>query len=136
MGLVASLFQSEEKTKTNKPTKENPLDPEIKERWNTVCKEFEDAVLDPAYLHYPIRGSTVNASLLYSSSFPDRPGLMPGTHKHLGGAFDPSDGCIYGVPANSRAIMCIHPKREANGEYHLTTIPLPERIQKRQMKWL
>eukprot|EP00527_Entomoneis_sp_CCMP2396_P004565 CAMPEP_0198150242 /NCGR_PEP_ID=MMETSP1443-20131203/49995_1 /TAXON_ID=186043 /ORGANISM="Entomoneis sp., Strain CCMP2396" /LENGTH=44 /DNA_ID= /DNA_START= /DNA_END= /DNA_ORIENTATION= len=22
--------------------------------------------------------------------------LMPGSHKHLGGAYDPKDGCIYG----------------------------------------
>jgi hypothetical protein len=33
----------------------------------------------PSYMH--LRESTVNASLLYPSDFPDQPGLMPGTHK-------------------------------------------------------
>lgn len=105
-----------------------------REKWNKVSKEFSDAILDESFLHLPIRGSTVNSSLLYPSSFPEAPGLMPGTHKYLGGAYDPSDGCVYGVPANARSIMCIHPKE--GGDYKLSVIPLPERIQKRQMKWL
>lgn len=134
MGVVTSLFQ-DENTGAG-PTKHDPIDPENKGKWGRVSEEFTRAIVDPSYLHYPIRGSTVNASLLYQSSFPDRPGLMPGTHKHLGGAYDSSDGCIYGVPANSRSIMCIYPNKEKGGEYHLKAIPLPERIQKRQMKWL
>ena len=138
MGLTESLFQKDasENKKANRPTKEHPIDPQIRERWKRMCDEFEQAVLDPAYLHLPIRASTVNASLLYKSDFPERPGMMPGTHKHLGGAYDPSDGSIYGVPANSRAIMCIYPNKDKGGEYQLTTIPLPERIQKQKMKWL
>jgi len=131
MGLAASLFQDNSKT-----VKTTADDEALRERWGKVCDEFTGAILDPSYLHYPIRGSTVNASLLYPSSFPERPGLMPGTHKHLGGAYDASDGCIYGVPANSLSIMCIYPDPLAGGEYRLKTIPLPERIQKRQMKWL
>jgi hypothetical protein len=63
------------------------------------------------------------------------PGLLPGTHKHLGGAFDPTDGTIYGIPANSKAILVIRPK-DPDGQYQLSTIPLPERIQDRSMKWL
>lgn len=135
MGLAASMFRDNSKTDNSKSTKESD-DESLKERWAKACTEFESASLDRSYLHYPIRGSTVNASLLYPSSFPERPGLMPGTHKHLGGAYDPSDGCIYGVPANSRSIMCIYPDPNNGGEYRLSTIPLPERIQKRQMKWL
>lgn len=138
MGLTASFLQGDttEGDEARHPTKGKTYDPELRQRWKKICDDFEQAVLDPAYLHLPIRSSTVNASLLYKSDFPHRPGMMPGTHKHLGGAYDPSDGCIYGVPANSRAIMCIYPNKEEGGEYQLMTIPLPERIQKRQMKWL
>lgn len=140
MGIAISLFQDNENhvsdKKSGRPTKEHPLDPEIKERWKQLCSEYEEAILDPAYLHLPVRSTTLNTSLLYKSDFPGRPGLMPGTHKHLGGAYDPTDGCIYGVPANSHAIMCIYPNQEMGGEYQLTTIPLPERIRKRKMKWL
>eukprot|EP00934_Nitzschia_sp_Nitz4_P009390 Nitzschia sp. Nitz4//scaffold58_size112336//51165//52595//NITZ4_004033-RA/size112336-processed-gene-0.67-mRNA-1//1//CDS//3329554989//9380//frame0 len=127
MGGVTSWLASKE------PEKE-PLDQKAK--WNQMCQEFVDAAVDESYIHRPIRGSTLNASLQYPSSFPDRPGLMPGTHKHLGGAYDPTDGCIYGVPANAKSIMCIYPTDDATCPYKLKTIPLPERIQQRQMKWL
>ena len=36
--------------------------------------------------------------------------LLPGTHKHLGGAYDPTDGCIYGVPANAANILVLYPR--------------------------
>lgn len=119
---------------------------DYKDDWKTAVAKFKKSVLDEAYLPVPIRGTTVNAADLYPSSFPDHPGLMPGTHKHLGGAYDESDGCIYGVPANSKAILCIYPcdKEESGAEskvgediqYKMTTIPLPERIVDREMKWL
>lgn len=134
MGLAASIFNDDTKTK-GANSKDSPS-PESKDEWNRVCDEFTSALLDESYLHLPIRGSTVNASLMFPSSVPDYPALMPGTHKHLGGAFDPTDGCIYGVPANSRSIMCIYPDHDEGGQYRLKIIPLPERIQKRQMKWL
>jgi hypothetical protein len=104
------------------------------EEWHEVVERYINAVLDPSFVHHPVRGSIVNTSLLYPSSFPNTPGLMPGTHKHLGGAYDATDGCIYGVPANSKSILCIYP--DENGKYCLKTIPLPERIQNRNMKWL
>jgi hypothetical protein len=108
--------------------------PTVKDEWQEVVERFTNDVLDPSFVHFPVRGSTVNASLLYPSSFPDTPGLMPGSHKHLGGAYDATDGCIYGVPANSKSILCIYP--DENGKYCLKTIPLPKRIQNRKMKWL
>lgn len=117
-----------------------------KEDWKTACDRFKKSVLDDCYLPVPIRGTSVNAGDLYPSSFPDQPGLMPGAHKHLGGAYDETDGCIYGVPANSKAILCIYPceQEEEDGaspvaesfRYKMTTIPLPERIVDREMKWL
>ena len=75
---------------------------------------------------------------------------MPGAHKHLGGAVDKKDGTIYGVPANSKSILCIYPSKKeqenkssefdgtCNGDcvYQMTNIPLPQRIVDREMKWL
>mmetsp|Transcript_9189 Transcript_9189/g.22827 ORF Transcript_9189/g.22827 Transcript_9189/m.22827 type:complete len:320 (+) Transcript_9189:146-1105(+) len=110
-----------------------------KDDWKTAVDRFKKSVLDDSYLPVPIRGTSVNAGDLYPSSFPDQPGLMPGAHKHLGGAYDASDGCIYGVPANSKAILCMYPCEqddEDNFRYKMTTIPLPERIVDREMKWL
>ena len=40
----------------------------------------------------------------------DEKTLMPGSHKHLGGAYDPTDGCIYGVPANSKNVLVLYPR--------------------------
>ena len=117
-----------------------------KDDWKTAVGRFKESVLDDSYLPIPIRGTSVNAGDLYPSSFPDQPGLMPGAHKHLGGAFDETDGCIYGVPANSKSILCIYPCEEEKEDgaspvvekfrYKMTTIPLPQRILDREMKWL
>ena len=110
-----------------------------KDDWKTAVDRFKKSVLDDSYLPVPIRGTSVNAGDLYPSSFPDQPGLMPGAHKHLGGAYDATDGCIYGVPANSKAILCMYPCEQDDGgdfRYKMTTIPLPERIVDREMKWL
>lgn len=125
MGLGASVFKNEAKIGYTR---------EEKDEWKKTADRFISELLDESYLHLPVRNSTVDASLNYTSSFPDRPGLMPGTHKHLGGAYDPTDGCIYGVPANSKSILCIYPNED--GEYRMKTIPLPESIVNRNMKWL
>ena len=133
--------------------------------WKKALDKFSSQVLDPCYLNYPIRSSTVEAAAQYPTTGPspsshgehggdgindantnDGEGipvtagngmLMPGTHKHLGGAYDPTDGCIYGVPANSRAVLCLYPVYAENAsgeeggdnrvvvEYKMTTIPLP-----------
>ena len=109
-----------------------------KDDWKTAVDRFTKSCLSDSYLPVPIRGTSVNAAELYPSSFPDQPGLMPGAHKHLGGAYDETDGCIYGVPANSKSILCIYPSTDNPDkcEYKMTTIPLPERIVNREMKWL
>ena len=117
-----------------------------KDDWKTVVGRFKKSVLDDSYLPVPIRGGSVKAGDLYPSSFPDQPGLMPGPGKHLGGAYDETDGCIYGVPANSKSILCMYPGEEEKEDdasagrekspYKMTTIPLPECIVDREMKWL
>lgn len=104
-----------------------------KEAWRKVCDEFEAAVMDATYLHLPVRGSTVEAASHYPSSS-DIPYLMPGTHKHLGGALDPGDGCIYGVPANSKSVLCIYPDKK--NHYRMKGIPLPESVADTHFKWL
>ena len=108
----------------------------FKDDWKTAVDRFRKSVLDDSYLPVPIRGTSVNAADLYPSSFPDEPGLMPGSHKHLGGAYDKTDGCIYGVPANSKSILCMYPSEDEKLRYKMTTIPLPDRIVDREMKWL
>ena len=129
MGLKASVLQNDEKRQPKQKGKK-----EEKSEWEILVEGFKKNHLDPSYFFTPVRGSTVNASLLYPSDYPEFPGLMPGTHKHLGGAYDSTDGCIYGVPANSKSILCIFPNDD--GEYRMKTIPLPKRIVSRQMKWL
>ncbi|CAB9518347.1 expressed unknown protein [Seminavis robusta] len=115
------------------------------EDWDKVVERFKSQVLDESYIVYPIRGSTIEAADQYPTSAQnlslDREYLMPGTHKHLGGAYDPTDGCIYGVPANSRSVMCIYPTTTTGNsnkeeEYLLKNIPLPKEIQDVRMKWL
>jgi hypothetical protein len=73
--------------------------------------------LHPSYLgDHPVRGSMVaTAQREYNVPLPGNDSqnsnnyLLPGTHKHLGGAYDATDGCIYGVPANSNAVLCLYP---------------------------
>ncbi|KAG7373265.1 hypothetical protein IV203_033989 [Nitzschia inconspicua] len=104
------------------------------EEWKSDVHQFQNAILDESYHHVPVRRTTIDAANLYPSSFPDRPGFIPGSHKHLGGAYDPSDGTIYGIPANSPAILVIRP--DEHGEYRLQSIPLPKRVANGSMKWL
>jgi len=116
-----------------------------KSDWKIAVDRFKETVLDDSFLPVPVRGTSLNRADLYPSSFPDQPGLMPGSHKHLGGAYDETDGCIYGVPANSKCILVMYPCEQEKEEekedsispgYQLKTIPLPERIVDREMKWL
>jgi len=123
--------------------------------------DFVSKVLDESFLSYPVRASTIEAAEMYdgtdsSGGADDRRRkrqqcLMPGTHKHLGGAYDPTDGCIYGVPANSRSVLCLYhrhysvvendvvPGEEndvSSSAYGMKTIPLPADAADRQFKWL
>ena len=105
------------------------------EDWQRVCERFKNQLLDDSFLVYPIRGFTVEAADQYPHEDDAPPRLMPGTHKHLGGAYDATDGCIYGVPANSRCVLCLYPAKDKKS-YGMKTIPLPKEIQEVRMKWL
>jgi hypothetical protein len=148
MGLEASVFktapsqsqpqpqpqpstQQEKTPKTGKSMKDSSREKE----WKRVVADYTAQHLDPAYLITPARASTVQAAAEYGPGSSEQPCLMPGTHKHLGGAYDPTDGCIYGVPAHSKAVLCLY-QDETDGSYKMTTIPLPEHIANVQYKWL
>jgi hypothetical protein len=129
-------------------TKESASDKKDKECrkdvWRKALTEYKSLVLDKSYLLPSVRGNTVMAALQYPQSIhtTQKATLMPGSHKHLGGAYDPTDGCIYGVPANARAVLCLYPNRtntsnnNAIDGYCMTTIPLPDRIANCNYKWL
>ena len=132
----SSSKKKKSKTSSKKQLKEQAI------QWKKVTDAFSDQVLDPCYIDYPIRSTTVKAADLYVPSHPSSKGLMPGSHKHLGGAYDPTDGVIYGVPANSKAILCLKPvygdgnKKNVVVDYAMEAIPVPAWIADTKMKWL
>jgi hypothetical protein len=144
MGLHLSTEDDKNSSKTTKKlTKAQRKQEKYHEPWKGAWKQsvdqYIDDLLDPSFLHRPVRKNTVDAAALYPQSsaiYNDSnvASLMPGTHKHLGGTYDPVDGTIYGIPANSKAILVIRPNDD--GEYRLSTIPLPARIASSSMKWL
>ena len=158
MGLIASLFASRFGGDTQvgafadkkdnismlatSTTKEKAFKLAKLEKWKHIVEEFTGQVMDPSYLASTVRSSTIQAAAEYpASATSDQPCLMPGTHKHLGGAYDQTDGCIYGVPANSRSVLCLYPVTEHDGEttttrYKMKTIPLPASIADCNYKWL
>ncbi len=70
--------------------------------------------------------------------------IFLGKNKWLGGALDPQDGTIYGIPSNTDEIICLLPPRLTNNynnsnaqqQYQIHTIPLPKSITKGKFKWL
>jgi hypothetical protein len=131
MGLGFSVAS----TDIVQPTKPKSAKALRNEEWRKVADEYKAQVLDPSYLPLSPRASSVEAASHYpAASTSGQACLMPGTHKHLGGAYDPTDGCIYGVPANSRAVLCLYP--DAKGHYQMKTIPLPSSIAGCNYKWL
>lgn len=151
MGAAASLgqllFQNDDtQLETSKVSKKSKK--ELAIQWRKVTDAFAATVLDPSYIDYPIRSTTVKAAEQYVPSNPDSKCLMPTTHKHLGGAYDPTDGVIYGVPANSRAVLCLRPVYGGDDgddgdmnqrrviDYQMETIPIPSWIAETKMKWL
>lgn len=109
-------------------------------KWKAYVADFKSQVLDEAYISPPIRANIIEAAELYpKSESSTQECLLPGSHKHLGGAYDPTDGCIYGVPANSKAVLCLYPDSKDGGDgsaYKMTSIPLPNSVKNTQMKWL
>lgn len=145
-GIFASLLQPETTSGGGEPiktTSKNRISSrqskkELAIEWKKIADAFVAQALDPAYIAYPVRSSTVEAARQYVTTNPDSRGLMPGTHKHLGGAYDPTDGVIYGVPANSKAILCLRPVYDGESvvDYDMETIPIPAWIADSKMKWL
>jgi len=106
-------------------------------KWKALVAEYKSQVLDKAYISPPIRANIIEAAELYpKSESSTQECLLPGSHKHLGGAYDPTDGCIYGVPANSKAVLCLYPDSKDGSSYKMTSIPLPDSVKNTQMKWL
>jgi len=154
MGLLVSLFQS--------PPPKEPSKKDRSAAWKKKVETFQDQVLNPdLYVQHPVRANTIEAADEYPGTLGKS--LLPGTHKHLGGAFDPADGCIYGVPASAKAVLVLYPKKVGattpGGEledvqklkldihaekdldksqitYGMTSIPLPESVASTKMKWL
>lgn len=68
--------------------------------------------------------------------------IFKGKNKWLGGAIDSKDGSIYGIPSNSKDIICLRPKRKKKNdtveeiEYQIHLIPLPKSVQEGKFKWL
>ncbi len=76
---------------------------------------------------------------------------LQGKHKYLGGAMDPVDGRIYGIPSHASDVICLSPpevvssadgdvEEDSNfGEYIMNKIPLPHSIamgKNKKFKWL
>jgi hypothetical protein len=134
-GMDSSAPQTDPTT-PKKPAKAKTAKDLRQDEWRRVASDYRSRVLDPAYLGPAVRASTVEAATHYpATGGMDQECLMPGTHKHLGGAYDPTDGCIYGVPANSRAVLCLY-HDVATDEYRMTTIALPQRVANCNYKWL
>lgn len=158
-----SINHAECKSSCNTPTVntiskeehiENMIDKQRrKDNWRRILAEYKSQILDTSYLVPSVRGNTVMAAAQYPQSerVQQRETLMPGTHKHLGGAYDPTDGCIYGVPANARAVLCLYPTYLPSKEstttstdsaastidgYRMITIPLPDSVASCNYKWL
>ena len=157
MGNLFSFLNQKSTAVADEPTKEQRT-----AAFKIKVEEFESKVLDPKlYSKQPVRASTIEAADEYPGL--GEKTLMPGSHKHLGGAYDPADGCIYGVPATAKAVLVLYPinknvddpketdvcKRKVDitkvqsGEidkssidYAMTSIPLPESIASTQFKWL
>jgi hypothetical protein len=109
--------------------------------WALMKQQFVAMLLDASYLAHPIRSSTMLAAQSYP---PGRVGsaqettatsrtLLPGNHKHLGGAFDAATGSIFGVPAHAGSILCLHVNDD---NYEMTSIPLPPHVATVPFKWL
>jgi hypothetical protein len=107
------------------------------EKWSIIKDTFQNLLLDESFLQLPVRSTTVNAAMQYTTEA-DTPHLMPGTHKHLGGAYDPETGSIFGVPANSKCILCLQPVWQDGSvtHYQPSVISLPPEIADQKMKWL
>lgn len=130
--VVPEVVPSAPSVDSSKKTKKQSKN----DKWKKAAADFTAQLLDPVYLPHSLRGNSVTTASEYGRGSCEQPCLMPGTHKHLGGAYDPTDGCIYGVPAHSRAVLCLYPDDKDGGTYRMTTIPLPDHIVDVRYKFL
>jgi hypothetical protein len=142
MGLAVSFLRGEDATNVQEQSPPQTTQQSKKSKqndahtaWKQRCSaELKEQVLDNCYLPNSLRASVVEAAHAYYSATLEKT-LMPGTHKHLGGARDATDGCIYGVPANAKALLCLYFDFEKQ-KYQMIAIPLPASIANVKMKWL
>lgn len=69
----------------------------------------------------------------------DSPYVFKGKHKWLGGAINPADGSIFGIPSNVDSVIQIQPgtvTQSGSADPTVRTIKLPSHMQKGQYKWL
>lgn len=102
--------------------------------WREQAERLRNMFVDPYYRNIPIRPSTVEKASEYFTKDATTCGIFPGKHAYLGGAKDERDGCIYGIPAHARSIVCLHP--DQNNEYRVLTVPLPPSVAGGKFKWL
>ena len=76
--------------------------------------------------------------------------ILKGRHKWLGGAVDPKDDSVYGIPSHSGHVICLAPPNgdskqkegRANASYTINYLPLPSSMasakndKSHQFKWL
>ena len=125
MGALGSK-QKNDQTTTTKVDQD-------KDDWHIEAEELKKQFVDPWYLTVPVRKGSVETARDYGKGT-KQGGIFPGVHKYLGGASDDRDGCIYGIPAHARSLICLHPTQQ--GEYKIRIEPLPPHVADTKFKWL
>jgi hypothetical protein len=110
-----------------------PTSPETEDTWKVDGEKLRQQFLDPHHVSQPMLKAIVECAKDYGEGVSPHGGLFPGLHKYLGGAADPRDGCIYGIPSNSKSLICLYPE---DGTYKIRLEPLPEHSATGQFKWL
>lgn len=103
--------------------------------WKVDGEKLREQFLDPHHVTQPLLKAIVECAKDYGDGVSPHGGLFPGLHKYLGGASDPRDGCIYGIPSHSKSLICLYPD-EKDGTYKIRLEPLPEHSATGQFKWL
>jgi len=117
----------------SKERKEKEIVDDVVDDWHAEAELLKQQLLDPSYLKIPLRKSTVEVAREYEGTS-EFGGIFPGVHKYLGGASDPRDGCIYGIPSHSQSIICLHPTKTEG--YKIRIEPLPPHVANGKFKWL
>ena len=91
------------------------------------------------YMYSFIHATAIH--VLLATSKPKPPHIFKGKHKWLGGAVNPVDGSIFGIPSNTDSIIRIIPNsyddvKNDNNECVVEQIELPSNIRRGRYKWL